>query len=86
MGEPGLQGPGSSTKMAVCLCVALAALVWTELMLARQELKELAIMVVAGGLLMLGRSRPRLRLPTKTRDSLKENKEWAIHQLKSNGR
>jgi cytochrome c biogenesis protein CcdA len=52
-----------------------AALVWT-----------IAYLVVAGGLLMLGRSRLRLRLPTKTLDSLKENKEWAIHQLKSKGR
>lgn len=52
-----------------------AALVWT-----------IAYLVVAGGLLMLGRSRLRLRLPTKTLDSLKENKEWAIHQLKSNGK
>jgi cytochrome c biogenesis protein CcdA len=52
-----------------------AALVWI-----------IAYLVVACGLLMLGRSRLRLRLPTKTLDSLKENKEWAIHQLRSNGR
>jgi cytochrome c biogenesis protein CcdA len=52
-----------------------AALAWT-----------IAYLVIASGLLALGRSRLRLRLPTKTLDSLKENKDWALHQRRSNGK
>ena len=52
-----------------------AALVWV-----------IAYAVVAGGLALYGKSRLNLRLPTKTIDSLKENKEWALHQLRSTKR
>ena len=52
-----------------------AALVWT-----------LAYLAMALGLALYGRSRLALRLPTRTLESLKENKEWAIHQLKSTKR
>jgi len=52
-----------------------AALVWA-----------LAYLVIGGGLAVYGRSRLTLRLPTRTLDSLKENKEWAIHQLRSTRR
>jgi uncharacterized membrane protein YqjE len=52
-----------------------AALVWV-----------IANLVLAGGLSLFGRSRVRLRLPTKTLDSLKENKEWALRQLRLTGR
>ena len=49
-----------------------AALVWV-----------IAYALIALGLALYGRSRLSLRLPTKTLDSLKENKEWALHQLRS---
>ena len=52
-----------------------AALVWA-----------VAFVVIAGGLAVYGKSRLSLRLPTRTLESLKENKEWALHQLKSTGR
>jgi small-conductance mechanosensitive channel len=52
-----------------------AALVWV-----------LAYLVIGGGLAVYGRSRLTLRLPTRTLASLKENKEWAIHQLRSTKR
>jgi Flp pilus assembly protein TadB len=52
-----------------------AALVWA-----------LAYLVIAGGLAVYGRSRLTLRLPTRTLGSLKENKEWALHQLRSTKR
>jgi hypothetical protein len=35
------------------------------------------------GLVLLGKTRFALRLPTKTLASLKENKEWALRQMKS---
>jgi uncharacterized membrane protein YqjE len=104
-------------------------LIWLEIALAKQELKDLAManaiaagMVVSGGLLLIlcllvalpslvvvlvpwhwqaavvwvvlyalvgiglvtvGKSRFELKLPVKTLASLKENKEWALRQMKS---
>lgn len=46
----------------------------------------LAYVLIAGGLALYGRSRLTLRLPTRTLESLKENKEWAVHQLRSTRR
>ena len=37
-------------------------------------------------LVSIGKSRIRLRLPPRTIESLKENKEWALRRVKSNGR
>ena len=43
-----------------------------------------AVYVVLGiGLALMGRARFALRLPARTLASLKENKEWAIRQMKS---
>ena len=42
-----------------------------------------AYVAIAGGLYVVGRSRLRLQLPQRTLESLKENKEWAIRQLRS---
>ena len=39
--------------------------------------------LVGIGLVMLGKSRFELKLPVKTLASLKENKEWALRQIKS---
>jgi Flp pilus assembly protein TadB len=52
-----------------------AALVWA-----------IAYLLVAAGLALYGRSRLSLRLPTRTLESLKENKAWALHQLRSTKR
>jgi len=52
-----------------------AALVWA-----------IAYLAIGGGLALYGRSRLSLRLPTRTIESLKENKEWALHQLRSTGK
>jgi uncharacterized membrane protein YqjE len=52
-----------------------AALVWA-----------IAYAVIAAGLALYGKSRLSLRLPTRTLESLKENKEWALHQLRSTKR
>jgi hypothetical protein len=46
----------------------------------------LAYLVIAGALYLVGRSRLRLELPRRTLDSLKENKEWALRQLRSTSR
>lgn len=37
-------------------------------------------------LVMIGKSRLRIALPQRTLESLKENKEWALRHVKSNGR
>jgi cytochrome c biogenesis protein CcdA len=52
-----------------------AALVWA-----------VAYVLIAGGLALYGRSRLSLRMPSRTIESLKENKEWALHQLRSTKR
>jgi len=52
-----------------------AALVWVA-----------AYALLAGGLALYGKSRLSLRMPSRTIDSLKENKEWALHQLRSTKR
>jgi uncharacterized membrane protein YqjE len=46
----------------------------------------LAYGLIAGGLALYGKSRLSLRLPSRTIESLKENKEWALHQLRSTKR
>ena len=45
-----------------------------------------AYLVIGIGLVLLGKSRLQVRLPRRTLDSLKENKEWALRHVKSNGR
>jgi len=37
-------------------------------------------------LIMAGKARLQLRLPPRTVESLKENKEWALRRVRSNGR
>jgi len=45
-----------------------------------------AYLVIGLGLVLLGKSRLQVRLPRRTLDSLKENKEWALRHVRSNGR
>ncbi len=75
-------------------------LVSLEVALAKQEAKELAKgNAIAGGLIafgayvviglalvLVGKARMRIGLPPRTVESLKENKEWALRRVKSNGR
>jgi uncharacterized membrane protein YqjE len=42
-----------------------------------------AYVLVGLGLVLYGKSRFALRLPTRTLESLKENKEWALRRMKS---
>jgi hypothetical protein len=43
--------------------------------------------VVLGlGLILIGKARLRFQLPPRTIESLKENKEWALRRVRSNGR
>lgn len=46
----------------------------------------IAYALVGGGLGLYGRSRICLQLPAKTLDSLKENKEWVLRQIRSTSR
>ncbi len=46
-----------------------------------------AVYVVLGGLLIFaGKARLKVGLPRRTLDTLKENKEWALRRVRSNGR
>ena len=53
----------------------LAAAVWAA-----------AYLVIGIFLVLVGKSRLQVRLPRRTLESLKENKEWALRHVKSNGR
>jgi len=45
-----------------------------------------AYIVLGLVLISIGKARLKLRLPPRTIESLKENKEWALRRVKSNGR
>ena len=45
-----------------------------------------AYVVIGAVLYLIGRARLQLRLPPRTIESLKENKEWALRRVRSNGR
>jgi hypothetical protein len=52
-----------------------AALVWV-----------VGYVVLGVAMVLIGRARLRLRLPHRTIESLKENREWALRQIRSNGK
>ena len=45
-----------------------------------------AYLVIGLLLVIVGKARLQLRLPPRTVESLKENKEWALRRVRSNGR
>jgi len=45
-----------------------------------------AYVVIGLALVLVGKARMRIGLPPRTVESLKENKEWALRRVKSNGR
>lgn len=45
-----------------------------------------AYVVIGVVLVLVGKARLQLRLPPRTMESLKENKEWALRRVRSNGR
>ena len=46
-----------------------------------------AVYVIVGlVLIVIGKARLQVKLPPRTMESLKENKEWALRRVKSNGR
>jgi len=45
-----------------------------------------AYLIIGLGLILIGKARLQVKLPPRTIASLKENKEWALRRVKSNGR
>jgi len=45
-----------------------------------------AYLVIGAVLILIGKSRLQVKLPPRTIASLKENKEWALRRVRSNGR
>jgi len=45
-----------------------------------------AYLIVGLVLIVIGKARLQVKLPPRTMESLKENKEWALRRVKSNGR
>ncbi|HET9781056.1 MAG TPA: phage holin family protein [Candidatus Dormibacteraeota bacterium] len=52
-----------------------AAAIWTA-----------AYLVIGLVMVLIGKARIQLRLPPRTIESLKENKEWALRRVRSNGK
>lgn len=52
-----------------------AAAIWTA-----------AYLVIGLVMVLIGKARMQLRLPPRTIESLKENKEWALRRVRSNGK
>jgi hypothetical protein len=69
----------------LCVLVAVPALVvWLVPWHWQAAAAWVVVYVVLGiGLALMGRARFALRLPARTLASLKENKEWAIRQMRS---
>jgi hypothetical protein len=131
-GHPDTGGRVSSRELAAEAIQRIQRLVSLEIALAKQELKEIAMVnlvataclaaagllailavlvavpvlivvlvpwhwqaalvwavayaLIAATLALYGKSRLSVRLPTRTIESLKENKEWALHPLRSTRR
>src|SRR5436190_1087376 len=45
-----------------------------------------AYLIVGLVLIVIGKARLQVKLPPRTMESMKENKEWALRRVKSNGR
>jgi len=71
--------------VVLCLLVALPSLVVILVPWHWQAAAAwVALYALVGvGLVIVGKSRFALKLPVKTLESLKENKEWALRQMKS---
>jgi hypothetical protein len=80
----GMVGFGGLLVM-LCVLVAVPSLVVTLVPWKWQAAVAWVLLYAFLGiaLLLLGRRRFELRLPAKTLASLKENKEWALRQMKS---
>jgi hypothetical protein len=71
--------------LMLCVLVAVPTLVVTLVPWKWQAALAWVILyaLVGIGLILLGKRRFALRLPARTLASLKENKEWALRQMKS---
>jgi len=45
-----------------------------------------AYLLIGAALILIGKARLQVKLPPRTIESLKENKEWVLRRVKSNGR
>jgi hypothetical protein len=74
-----------SLLVILCVLVAIASLVVTLLPWHWQAAVAWVLLYASAGigLLLFGKRRFELKLPVKTLTSLKENKEWALRQMKS---
>jgi hypothetical protein len=81
-----LAGAGLMAMLALLVAVPVIAVVLVPWHWEAAVIWAAAYLAIAGVLALYGRSRLTLRLPTRTLESLKENKAWALHQLRSTKR
>ncbi len=79
---------GGALVLALAVLVALPALVVALVPWHWQASAVWALVYAAIGiaLVLIGKSRMRIRLPAKTIASLKESKEWALRRMRSTAR
>lgn len=81
-----IAGAGLLAMLAILVAVPVAVVALVPWHWQAAIVWVVAYLVIAAGLALYGRSRLSLRLPTRTLDSLKENKAWALQQLRSTKR
>ncbi|HYT11741.1 MAG TPA: phage holin family protein [Candidatus Nitrosopolaris sp.] len=77
---------GTLVMLAVLVALPVAVVVAVPWHWQAAVVWAFAYLVLAGVLYLFGKSRLKVRLPTRTLDSLKETKAWALRRLRSNGR
>src|SRR6266699_2009089 len=77
---------GTLVMLAVLVALPVAVVVAVPWHWQAAVVWAFAYLVLAVVLYLFGKSRLKVRLPTRTLDSLKETKAWALRRLRSNGR
>jgi uncharacterized protein (DUF58 family) len=81
-----MSAAGILVMLAVLVALPVAAVLLVPWHWQAAVVWAAAYVLLGIALYLFGRSRLKLRLPTRTLDSLKETKAWAIRRLRSNGR
>ncbi len=81
-----IAGGGLLAILGLLVAVPVMVVVMVPWHWAAAAVWAVAYVVVGLVLVMLGKARLRIGLPKRTVHSLKENKEWALRRVRSNGR
>jgi Putative Actinobacterial Holin-X, holin superfamily III len=77
---------GFLALLAILVAVPVLVVVLVPWKWQAAAIWAVAYLLVGLVMVLAGKARLQLRLPPKTIESLKENKEWALRRVRSNGR